>query len=169
MEKPILAIDVDGVLAPDQMSNKVAKKLGYRTSKQVRRDKMVVVQFNRQHGPMLHGFAEHHGFELVWATYWEHHANEYVVPAIGLVEDLPVIEFSHGAWWEGPWKYPDMLKYAEGRPLAWLDDEHALRPAKCMEFLKARGDTPTLLVSVSARTGFGIEHLAQVARWKETL
>lgn len=168
-DEPILALDVDGVLAPDEMTNKLSRKLGYRTSKTIRREKLVAVRFNRAHGPMLHGFASHHGLQLVWATYWGDEANTYVRPAIGLPEDLPVIEFTHGAWWEGPWKYPDMLDFAQGRPLAWLDDEHAYRPDEALKFLAARGDIPTLLVPVSPKTGFGIAHLAQVAQWKETL
>ena len=68
--------------------------------------------------------------ELVWATAWEHGANDEIAPRIGLPR-LPVVE------WELPtraeetldeyfglhWKTRQVVEWAGGRDFAWADDE----------------------------------------------
>jgi hypothetical protein len=63
------------------------------------------------------------GCSLVWATTWMDEANEVLSPRLGL-PSLPVVEFSD----EDPptgvhWKTPALVRWAAGRPFAWLDDE----------------------------------------------
>lgn len=165
----ILAVDVDGVLIPEGMSHRERKHQRFHLSKRIREEQMRRVWLHRAHGPMLRGFAEHHDLELVWATYWGHEANTYIVSEIGLRDDLPVIEFSSGwAGYRSAWKYPEMLEYAAGRPLAWLDDEHHMRPTQRIQFLRERGETPTALIDVAPGTGLHIGHFAEIAAWKET-
>lgn len=62
--------------------------------------------------------------EPVWATTWNHHANERMAPLIGLAP-LPVAtmnrrfsEHDNTAQWK--WRY--VMEYAAGRPFAWIDD-----------------------------------------------
>ncbi|MEY9934870.1 hypothetical protein ABH926_009541 [Catenulispora sp. GP43] len=68
--------------------------------------------------------------ELVWATAWEHGANDEIAPRIGLPR-LPVVE------WQLPtraeetlddyfglhWKTRQVVAWAGGRDFAWADDE----------------------------------------------
>jgi len=66
---------------------------------------------------------------LVWATAWEHEANEVIAPWLGLPQ-LPVV-----AWPEPSdvddqdermglnWKTRTLINWAAGRPFAWVDDD----------------------------------------------
>ncbi|WP_203707537.1 HAD domain-containing protein [Asanoa iriomotensis] len=65
------------------------------------------------------------GCQLVWATTWMAEANEVISPRLGL-PDLPVVDFPDG---DEPaerglhWKTADLVRWSEGRPFVWLDDE----------------------------------------------
>lgn len=76
-------------------------------------------------GPLLAALA----CEPVWATTWEDEANEVVAPRLGLPE-LRVVA------WPDPsdeverdvraglhWKTRTLVRWAAGRPFAWVDDE----------------------------------------------
>jgi hypothetical protein len=105
MNAPLLFLDVDGVVLPfgaelDDLGPDLGRRLA-----------------------ALPG-------ELVWATAWEHGANEAVAPQIGL-PTLPVVE------WRVPtpaedaldanlglhWKTQQIVEWAAGRDFAWADDE----------------------------------------------
>jgi hypothetical protein len=127
------------------------------------------VWLHPDHGAWLLALAAETSLRLVWATTWQHEANDRIAPAVGLPE-LPVIEFpghdpTHG--WDQAWKWPSVAEYAEGRPLAWLDDEHDHAGAE--EFARRRSGTPTLLCHVDPKQGLGPAHLAQVRDWASTL
>jgi hypothetical protein len=129
------------------------------------------------HGSLLRGLAAETGLELVWATAWQHAANERVAPAIGL-EPLPVIEFpardveidADGRLrWRvgGGWKWPAVVEYAAGRPLAWLDDElngGGFEVARAA-FERDRAGSPTLLCHVDPRFGLQGAHLEEIRSW----
>lgn len=74
---------------------------------------------NPGHGPALLKLADETGAELVWATTWEHLANEYIGPALGLPK-LPVIEWGFKSF---HWKYDAVLEYTNGAPFVWFDDQ----------------------------------------------
>jgi hypothetical protein len=112
---------------------------------------------NPGHGPMLSEFAAEHGLELVWATTWEHRANEWIRPRIGLDRELPVIEFGSGA----VVKRPAVQRWAGDRPLAWFDDSFTVLD---VEWADARG-VPTLLVPIRPEVGLRESDLPQVAEW----
>jgi hypothetical protein len=150
MDRPLIAIDVDGVLNPDNMSNSRAQRLGYRLSERLRADRMMRTFWNREHGTRLRSVAEDHDAELVWATYWGELANDYARQEIGLPV-LPVIDFAPETL-TTVWKYPTVLAYAESRPLVWFDDEHATHPRRRDEFLRTRAE-PTKLIEVSPIKG----------------
>ena len=166
-----MLLDVDGPLTAELMSAREAKRRKFTVSKNARADLGVRARFSRQHGPMLKGFAEHYGFELTWCTGWNHYANTYVSPAIGLFSHLPVIETPVDDWneWVSLWKYLAVMHYAENRPLVWFDDEFELHRDARDGFLKLRADIPTLLIDVSPYTGLTIEHLREAREWKESL
>ncbi len=171
--KGLLLLDVDGPLNPYEaqaerrppgyLTFRYAKGAWY-SGKQAKRRKGMRVWLNPGHGPMLTGLADETGLALVWATTWEHGANRYIGPAIGLPE-LPVIEFADT---RRQWKWPDVLSYADGLPLAWLDDNHNLEPGR-EEFEEARAGTPTLLCHVDPATGLQPAHLDEIRDWATRL
>lgn len=139
------------------------------------------VRLNPGHGALLTALAKETGLELVWATAWEHAANERIAPVIGL-DRLPVIEFpetdvsyDHRGYlsWraDGGWKWPAVSAYAAGRPLAWLDDEHggADFAAARAAFDRDRAGCPTLLCHVDPRRGLRSAHLDRVRAWAADL
>ena len=90
-------------------------------------------------------------YELVWATTWEHSANESMAPILGLPE-LPVIEFERGSG--DTWKLESVRSFVTDRPFAWIDDDLFLDA-----FSWARNrDAPTLLLRTSSSVGMTLEH-----------
>jgi HAD domain in Swiss Army Knife RNA repair proteins len=187
MAHGLLLLDVDGPLNP-YAAKPHARPPGYETfrltpsgewhtGREARRRGGVRVWLNPGHGALLRGLAAECGLELAWATTWLHEANTRIGPAIGLPE-LPVIEFpdadlddQHGWRGDGAWKWPAVARFAAGRPLAWLDDEHGterFRRARSA-FDRARAGAPTLLCHVDPRQGLRPEHLAAVRTWADTL
>ena len=61
-------------------------------------------------------------FQLVWATTWEHDANEILAPLLGL-PDLPVIGFAGTVVGPGETiKLPAIRRFVGDRTFAWVDD-----------------------------------------------
>jgi hypothetical protein len=170
MENALLLLDVDGMLHPcDAKPHR--RPAGYTTHRLRPRGweharKPLRVWLNPNHGALLTRFAADHGFELAWATTWQHDANTMISPRVGLPE-LPVIEFDGHPGTAGGWKFPAVLDYAAGRPLAWLDDDFRLAVHRRgrEEFEAARAGVPTLLHHVDPRVGLTLLDLAAVARW----
>jgi len=182
-----LLLDVDGPLNPYD-AKPWRRPVGYHTwryigpgalytdreYRQARAKHAMRVWLNPDHGPMLLDLAATTGLELVWATTWGSEANRCIGPAIGLPE-LPVIRFGEPDWghagWSmsGAWKWRAVADYADGRPLAWLDDEHndvTYVHARAV-FDRRRAGTPTLLCHVDPRTGLLPDHLATVRSWAD--
>ncbi|MEO6084204.1 MAG: HAD domain-containing protein [Umezawaea sp.] len=177
----LLLLDVDGPLNP-YAARPHHRPAGYETfrrtahgrwygGRDARRHRGIRVWLRPDHGPWLLALAERTGLELVWATTWEHEANEHIGPSIGL-PPLPVVEFPdrdpvHGWSPDSGWKWRAVLAYAAGRPLAWLDDEHddPFHGGWREEFDRERDGIPTLLCHVDPRHGLGPEHLERVATW----
>ena len=182
-QQALLLIDVDGVLNPF-----AARRLSYRSyrytpgggwyrGRDPRGRDGLRVRLHSGHGARLLELASAANLELAWATTWQHDANRYVGPAIGL-PDIPVVEFPTAdlapgpygwASWTGTggWKWPAVATYAAGRPLAWLDDDFATSgyPEARAEFDRLREGIPTLLCHVDPRKGLLADHLSQVADW----
>jgi hypothetical protein len=181
----LLLLDVDGPLNP-YAAKATRRPAGYETFRRtargawlsgdaVRRYKGMRVWLRPDHGPWLLALAERTGLELVWATTWEHEANDLIGPSIGL-PPLPVVEFPHrdrerGWTPESGWKWRAVLDHAAGRPLAWLDDEHddPDHGAARAEFELGRQGVPTLLCHVDPRRGIEPEHLDRVEAWARGL
>lgn len=159
--RPILAVDVDGVLnalsfrdphPPAGWRDALVK--GYR------------IRHNPGHGPLLLAVAEETGAELTWCTTWEQMANEFIGPLVGLPE-LPVVPMEPGRAGRkfsdrrsvGLTKAQAMAAYAGDRPFCWLDDEPDAADG-------LRGcTTPHLVVQVEPRHGLQDKHLIRARTW----
>lgn len=165
-KKGLLLLDVDGPLNAYSGTNKPRERAGYRKYKILAPgwDQYLNVWLHPEHGPKLLALAEETSLELVWATTWEHGANDLIRGKVGL-PILPVIEFKGSL----EWKFPAVLDYAGDQPLAWFDDDFHLFNEAREDFLEARGDLPTLLHTVSPRTGLVDEDFDAVRTWAASL
>lgn len=139
--KPILAIDIDGVLNRlSQARNDESEPWEARTIEVLLKDVPHSPFHRRQsedipnwpvtvnptmHGPWLQSWAAR-GVEIVWATTWEHQANKCFAPFYGM-GDWPVacstVTFPPKFSEDTPdWKARCLEAYAGERPLIWLDD-----------------------------------------------
>ena len=159
--RPLLLLDVDGPLHPWAADQPPPGYVECRFRLSWRRKQRMWL--NPDHGRLLGDLADRTGIELAWASSWGHRANTTVGPAIGLPA-LPVVEFAgpHADHHAG-WKYPAVARFAYGRPLAWLDDDFALRPAAREKFL-AR-EPATLLVPVDPSIGVTAGHVTEIDAW----
>ena len=105
MSAPLLFLDVDGVVLPfGAEPDDIGADLGRRLA-------------------ALPG-------ELVWATAWEHGANDEIAPRLGLPR-LPVVEWREPTaaqdaldeYFNLHWKTRQVVEWAGGRDFAWADDE----------------------------------------------
>jgi hypothetical protein len=116
--RPLLLLDVDGVLNPFDM-NRNAPAPGFVLHHITVRDgRTFPVLLNPAHGEWLNSLSA--DFDLVWATTWSHEANELIGPKIGLAA-LPVIEPVRRGLYRIE-KFDPARKFVAGRPFAWLDD-----------------------------------------------
>lgn len=151
--KPILFLDVDGPLNP-YAAKPHRRPEGYSTHRfnpltedgvtrwTVHHKHPLRVWLNPSHGPSLLGL----GFDLVWATTWEAEANDWIGPHIGLPE-LPWVAFDRRPsplpgmpdrtvldTSPGPggtyFKTAQLVRWADGRPFVWVDDEITLTDAE---------------------------------------
>lgn len=118
--RPLLYLDVDGVLSPDTPNE------GF-TEHAIGR---LTVRISAEHGIWLRNLST--SYDLVWATTWEEHANEHIGPLLGL-PPLPHVDFFDYTPRRGDPRIPVMqlpytrkwapiLRHANGRPFAWADD-----------------------------------------------
>ena len=104
-------------------------------------------------------------FEPAWCTGWEEKANEYLPHALGLPGPFPYLSFAAATpQAAGHWKLDAIDRYAgRDRPVAWIDDAHDER----CEAWAAQRPAPTLLVSTNAATGLTEEHVFGLLKWAE--
>ncbi|MGI5268731.1 HAD domain-containing protein [Nonomuraea sp. CA-218870] len=159
--KPLLLLDVDGVLNPTG-----------RPTPDFRRYRCTVdgtaytVHLNQRHGARLLELALAAGAELVWATTWEHHANDWIAPRLGL-PSLPVIAMGrddravsrHGEMF----KTRRVADYVGDRPFVWFDDQVYQEDEN---YLRARqGLGEFLLIHVPGEVGLTSRHLDVAREW----
>lgn len=159
MTRPAFLIDVDGVLNPLRRPRPGA---GFRRGQYLG----YTVWLSPRHGRWLLDLADQLDVELIWATTWEHDANRYIGPAIGL-PNLPVIEFSGSpllATVGHIWKLPDVARAMDGRPFAWVDDDFSIDDLAWAADRTERG-TPTLLLAADPEVGLVEAHIDSARAW----
>ncbi|SRR5581483_4751804 len=154
-EKPVLALDVDGVISVFGWEGHVTEAPG---------------RFHLIDG-IAHCIPDGVGervrrlastYEIVWATGWEDRANDHLPTILGLPSQLPYLTFGGRArFGSAHWKLDALGDYAGRRPLAWVDD--CLDPS-CYAWASRRPG-PTLLVPVDSATGLTDAHVETLLRW----
>lgn len=161
--RPALLIDVDGPLNPYARSNRQHVR-----DKEFQLYKLLSfkVWLKRWHGEQLLALADR--YELMWATTWEHDANRFIGPKLGL-PDLPVIEFPSSPSQPDAriyYKTPTILTAMAGRPFAWVDDEISTWDEK---YVIEHHDAPALLRSIDPVFGLREDDFQALADWAATL
>jgi hypothetical protein len=158
MSRPILAVDVDGVISIFGFDDPPAKD-----EAQFELVDGMVHCISLLAGQRLLRLAEH--YDLVWATGWEDRANDYLPNILGLPE-LPYLTFNGAArFGSAHWKLGPLDDYCKGRPTAWIDDNF---DESCYEWARGRPE-PTLLVPTEPDLGLEEAQTEALAAWARGL
>jgi hypothetical protein len=159
--KPVLAVDVDGVISlfgfdepPDRTIARFELIDG------------MVHCISLASGERLLRLAEH--YELIWATGWEERAND-TLPAILGIPELPALNFDGAArFGSAHWKLGPLNEYCKGRPMAWIDDSF---DESCYDWARMRqaAGEPTLLVPTESDRGIEEVQVEALAGWARGL
>ncbi len=158
--RPLLLVDVDGVLALFNLQGAAPTGVWHMIEG-------FPYYLSSGTAALLHEAAEH--FELVWCTGWEDRANDHLPRLLGTPGPLPVITFARNPGrGNAHWKLTEIDAYAQGRPLAWIDD--AL-DERCTSWAQSRNAevAPTLLIQTEPHLGFDRPHLDELIAWAAAL
>ena len=158
MKRPLLLIDVDGVIS----------LFGFDHSQPPEGKFRFVDGIAHFLSPTVAGHLLElsRWFEPAWCTGWEEKANEYLPEALGL-GPWPYLELgsvdSRGA---RHWKLDAIERYAgELRAVAWIDDAH---DEHCHSWAAGRPG-PTLLIGTDPAVGLTGEQVSELVAWAQEL
>ena len=165
VSRPLLFLDVDGPLNP-WGAQPYGIPEGYtQILVALQPGRALPVWLSPAHGPALLAL----GYDLCWATTWMDAANRWIAPVVGLPE-LPYVDFGAGLFAVRPdgvhWKTEAIVRYAGGRPFAWVDDEQS--PAD-RRYVTALHPGAALLHRVSPRLGLREEDFGALAEFAAAL
>ena len=156
--KPVLAVDVDGVISLFGFDDPPAKE-------QARFQLVdgIMHCISLAAGARLRRLADH--YELVWATGWEDRANDHLPQMLGLAQ-LPYLSFDGTArFGSAHWKLGPLDEYCRGRAMAWIDDN---LDESCYEWARGRQE-PTLLVPTEPDRGLEEAQTEALIGWARGL
>lgn len=113
-------------------------------------------------------------FELIWATGWQDRANDRLSLLTG-IGPLPVIEFDahrergeRSGTTDAHWKLGAVDEFCQTRALAWIDDSF---DQSCFDWAVEREDSglPTLLVPTDPAIGLEEAQAAATSDWADSL
>jgi len=156
-ERPILAVDVDGVISLFGFEEPPEKALA--------RFELIdgmVHCISLAAGDRLRRLSK--SYDLIWATGWEDRANDVLPGLLGLPE-LEVVRFDGEArFGSAHWKLGPLERYGQGRPMAWIDDSF---DESCYEWARTRqaAGIPTLLAPTESDRGLEEAHAEALTAW----
>jgi hypothetical protein len=158
MSRPILAVDVDGVISLFGFDEPPPRE----EARFELVDGMVHC-ISLPTGRRLARLAER--FELIWASGWEDKANFYLPMILGLPE-LPHLTFDGAArFGSAHWKLGPLEEHCRGRALAWIDDS---LDDSCYEWASRRPE-PTLLIPTEPALGLREAETEALLAWAASL
>jgi len=156
-DKPILAVDVDGVISLFGFEEGMDNAPG-----EYRLVDGILHCISLPTGGMLNRLAQ--TYDLIWATGWEDRANDHLPGILG-VPTLPFLTFDGRArFGTAHWKLEALQEYAGDRPLAWVDDS---LDQSCHDWADSR-PAPTLLVQTESTRGLEEGHVAALESWAQS-
>lgn len=156
MSRPLLLLDIDGVLNPYGTTQPPA---GYTEHHLFPQDEEPV-RVNPAHGAWITEVSL--VLDLAWATSWNDEANRLLAPLLH-IPPLPVITMPSSPFHPGD-KVPLIAEYARRRPAAWIDDLHTPRA----HHWAATRTSPTLLITTDPAIGL-TRNAIDVIAWTRTL
>lgn len=179
MDKPVLLIDVDGVLNPYSMKHNKISKLGF--TKQIvtvpadefHPELNLTVVLNKNLAKELLSLDEY--YDLVWCTTWNHHANDILAKLLDFPK-LPVLELSpptgYNSYDELFWKTSQVHDafskgLYKGRRFAWLDDDLSRKDR--VFFNHTYGDDFHKLMIIFPGLGFTLNDKSTLVEWARDL
>jgi hypothetical protein len=168
-EKPLLFIDVDGVISLFGFREGYGLAPGDAPFERCPPGRLhsingVMHYISSECGARLMQLGER--YELIWATGWEEAANDYLPHLLGLPGHLPFLTFDgRVAAGAAHWKVDAIAEHAGDRPLAWIDDNI---DDSCRAWAEGRS-APTLIIETLRHEGMGQEHVEMLLRWADGL
>jgi hypothetical protein len=153
--RPLLLLDVDGVLNPfgGECPVDFTEHDLFPGEEPIR--------VNPVHGSWIAELARE--FDVTWATGWNDDANGFLAPLLGIpifpVLAMPAAPFQPGA------KVPVIAGFVQRRPVAWIDDAHTV---EARDWSSARAE-PTLLIPVSPAIGLTRRAVELALAWARNL
>lgn len=180
MNKPLLLLDVDGVLnpyaakpnkRPDGYNTFYVGKYWDAADKKLGKN-YIRVWVNPSHGPKLLDLTD--VADLVWTTTWNDHANDLVSPRVGLPTNLPVLHVdsyndSYRSDLAGNaglrkvfYKSWFVKNYVKDLPFLWLDDDHTDYDT---DYLSCFTTAPFKLYKVDPKVGLTDDDFTNIRNW----
>lgn len=155
--RPLLLVDVDGVLNPYGFDQPPSGFLPHWFFP----EEDYPTYLAEVHGGWLHELSER--FDMVWASAWEEEANRFIAPLFGLSRwptiSFPPIPFDPAE------KVPAIDLFVGDRHCAWVED---LMTKEAFDWAVKR-TAPTLLIDVKPSVGLTREMVEQLLAWATSL
>lgn len=155
--RPILAVDIDGVVSLfgfDEQPRGVGAEMELIDG--------ALHCISMPAGERLGRLAA--DYEMVWATGWER-GGERIAELLDLPR-WPALRFKGALrFGSADWKLEPLGRYAQGRPLAWIDDSF---DEACYAWARSRRE-PTLLVDTEPEQGLQEVHVEALLGWARSL